>query len=103
MFSDSESVVRVTRYYKTIASRDPNTGLPVQHEVALDWGIGEVDYGRNGVYILGSPFQLFSDAHGDPTVDTRVLVTRERMALSTLPDNDDPLSTDTVHFKHPNI
>src|SRR3990167_1199112 len=101
MFDDATSVVRVTRYFKDVTSRDPNTGLPVRHEVDLDWGIGEVDYGRNGVYILGSPYQLFSAIEGSPIEDSRVLVTRERMTLSALPDSTDPLPTDTVHFKHP--
>ena len=107
--NDSTSIVRVTRYFKDVTSRDPVTNIPTTYQVMLDWGIGMADDGSEGYYFYGSPYQFFTPSgtggiFGDPTKDARVLVVGERMTLSTLPDQAAPgYGTDTVHYKNPNI
>ena len=109
MFSDTDSTVLVTRYVKRVPQRDPVSGALVDARVALDWGIGAVDRGYNGVYIYGSPFQLFTQTgtggiFGDPFADSRVLIVTEDLPLSTLPTAaGGGYGSDTVHFKLPNI
>lgn len=102
MFSETESVVRVNRYYKTLDGRNAN-GLPVQYQVDLDWGIGEVDGGV--LVIFGSPYQLFppDDIRSTPIKDTRVLVEPVKLPLSEQPSTVATTYGGLLHFKHPVI
>jgi hypothetical protein len=100
---DATSTVRVTRYYKTVTSRNPETQLPETYRIYLGWGIGLVDSGE-GLYTYGSPYQLFSqDVYGSPVADSRVLVKSEELPFSQLTGSDRAVGSDTVHFVNPNI
>jgi hypothetical protein len=105
MANDTESVVRVTRYVKTVVNKDYITRQEVRYKVALDWGIGSVDNGLE--YTLGSPYQQFSNGaggiYGDAIQDSRVLSVDEELQFSQLTGAPRDLYGDVLHFKHPNI
>jgi hypothetical protein len=69
----------------------------------LDWGIGEVDH--SGLFVLGSPYQLFSEPEGGFNADSRILVEEEELP------NSDPfagrdeadLNIGDLAFKYPMI
>lgn len=108
MYSDSLSIIRVVSYFKRQKGVDPVTRLPFTYRTELDWGIGVVDDGYNGVHTIGGPYQLFSNGSGgiwgDATVDSRVQIIDQEMPFSTL-QGEDPIDVNLglLHFKHPNI
>lgn len=108
LLSDTDSIVRVTQWFKEFQNIDPVTRQKTTYQIDLDFGIGVVDFANNGVYIYGSPYQVFTNIgaggiYGDPNADTRVLVQRERMTSSLLPATTQVFPGDVVHFKNPNI
>ena len=105
MVNDSTSWVRVREWYKTVSGRDPVTNEKKDYELHLDWDFGTVESEEGTIYVLGAPQQLFSVAvYGDALTDGRVLVTKEKLRLSTL-EGEAAMAApfDRVHFKHPNI
>lgn len=108
LLSDTDSVVRVIQWFKEFQNTDPTTRQKTTYQIDLDWGIGVVDYANNGVYIYGSPYQFFTNTgqggiYGDPVIDTRVLVERQRMTTSAQPTVTQVFPADLVHFKNANI
>lgn len=101
---DTTSYVRVKQYFKYLPFQDPVTRQSVLYRVELDYDVGIVDNGNEGLYIYGSPFQLFSVAMiGTPLTNSRVLVEPVELGADQLPGAERTPAGDPIHFKFPNI